>query len=158
MPAGSVISPAFGVQTPAEKGTVIPLAISSGPPPRTIPDGLVGKEPDDVTRQLRALGLVVAPAEDYSEVTPKGQVKAIQPGSGAQVAKGSQVIVVTSKGPAMVSVPNVIGESVEDAANDLEAAGLVVTGTTGSPSDQVSGTSPDAGESVRKGTGVTIHS
>jgi serine/threonine-protein kinase len=158
VPAGQVISVAFGVTSPAEKGTVIPLAVSSGAPLRTIPPDLVGKSQADVTRQLQGLGLVVAPAEDFSEVTPKGMVKAVQPGGGAQVAKGSQVIVVVSKGPAMVTVPDVSGQSVEDAANALESAGLVIIGTTGSPSDKVSGTSPAAGDSVRKGTGVTIHS
>lgn len=156
VPAGSVIAVAPDTPAQPEKGSTIGLIVSEGPAPRTIPDGLVGAGRDSVVKQLRDLGLVVDPTEEFSETVPAGRVIDVQPTSGQQVPKGSTVTVVVSKGPPTVVVPDVDGKSVVDAAAALEKAGLTVSDTKGSPTKPVSRTDPAGGTTVRKGTSVTL--
>ena len=61
-----------------------------------------------------------------------------------------------STGPPMVEVPDVSGRTSAEAADALEAAGLVVAGTRGPPNQHVRGTDPQAGTTVRRGSEVTI--
>ena len=87
---------------------------------------------------------------------PAGIVFWLDPAAGEQVPRGSTVSVGVSKGPPTVVVPDVSGMTVVEAADALEAAGLVVSGTQGSPRQDVASTSPAAGTTVKKGTSVTI--
>jgi beta-lactam-binding protein with PASTA domain len=50
----------------------------------------------------------------------------------------------------------VSGQSVVEAAATLEAAGLVVSSTDGSPSNPVVRTDPPSGTTVRKGSSVAL--
>ena len=59
--------------------------------------------------------------------SPAGQVISSDPVPGATVAKGTQVKVIISKGPALVAVPNVVGKKTDDAKKILEGLGFVVT-------------------------------
>jgi beta-lactam-binding protein with PASTA domain len=56
----------------------------------------------------------------------------------------------------MVEVPDVKGRTAANAATELQAKGLQVSGTQGSPANPVTGTNPAAGTSVRRGTAVAI--
>ena len=69
---------------------------------------------------------------------------------------GSQVTVVVSKGPRLVSVPNVSGQSVGAASQTLSDDGFQVSGVTGNPIATVTGTSPSSGAVVRFGSAVQI--
>jgi serine/threonine-protein kinase len=156
IPADSVVS--LGPDTPAELPlhTPVPVVVSAGPPPRPVPDGMVGKASDQAVSQLKQLGLVPEIVEEFSETVPKGVVLDVTPEAGALVAKGDKVRLVVSKGPQLIAVPNVRGLSVVDAAARIEAAGLAVSGTQGSPTRPVTGTNPAAGTLVRKGSSVTL--
>ncbi len=154
--AGTVLALADGTPAEVPKGGAVALVASAGPEPRTIPADLVGKTSDAASTRLRDLGLKVAVDEEFSETVTKGQVMAVAPAAGEKADKGSTVRLTVSKGPPTVPVPSVAGLSVVDAGNKLEAAGLVVSGTQGSPTKPVVGTSPAAGTTVRKGSAVTI--
>jgi serine/threonine-protein kinase len=156
VPEGSVIAVAPDTPTQPEKGTTVGLIVSQGPEPRTIPADLVGDTKDRVTRQLRALGLVVAPTDDFSDTVAAGNVISVSPPSGQQAAKGSTIAIVVSKGPPTVVVPDVRTLSVVEAAAQLEAAGLSVSDTQGSPTKAVSRTDPAGGTTVRRGASVTL--
>jgi serine/threonine-protein kinase len=94
--------------------------------------------------------------EQFSETVPEGQSMGTDPQPGTQVPKGAEVIVIVSKGPPVVVVADVTGDSVVDAAAALEAQGLVVSETRGSPRQPVARTDPPAGAEVRVGSSVTI--
>jgi serine/threonine-protein kinase len=66
------------------------------------------------------------------------------------------VTVVVSTGPPMVNVPDLAGRTPSEAADILEGLGLVVAGTRGPPNQNVVGTDPEAGTTVRRGSEVTI--
>jgi serine/threonine-protein kinase len=66
------------------------------------------------------------------------------------------VQIVVSKGPPTVEVPDVAGMTAPDAVKAMEAVGLSVSGTDGSPSDKVKASDPVAGTVVKKGSSVKL--
>lgn len=157
VPAGVVLTASAepGVELPF--GEVVDLVVSAGPEPRTVPDNLVGRALDEVRNLLEALGLPVSVGgESYSDSVPAGGVIEAAPSPGQTVDRGTPVLVEVSLGPPVVLVPDVRGLPVVEAARQLEAAGLVVTATTGSPTQPVTGTDPARGTTVRLGSNITI--
>jgi beta-lactam-binding protein with PASTA domain/tRNA A-37 threonylcarbamoyl transferase component Bud32 len=157
VPAGVVLTASTepGVELPF--GEVVDLVVSAGPEPRTVPDNLVGRALDEVRNLLEALGLPVSVGgESYSDSVPAGGVIEAAPSPGQTVDRGTPVLVEVSLGPPVVAIPDVIGLPVVEAARRLEAAGLVVTATTGSPTQPVTSTDPARGTTVRLGSNITI--
>jgi eukaryotic-like serine/threonine-protein kinase len=64
--------------------------------------------------------------------------------------------VVVSRGPDVVTVPDVAGRSLDDAADALEAAGLEPGQVFGPARGDVAFTDPESGSTVRRGTTVDI--
>jgi serine/threonine-protein kinase len=127
---GTVIGsdPAPG-QRILEDGSVV-LSVSQGPEMTTVPDGLVGATFDDAEAALEAAGLTLGDTQTpYDDVAPQGSVMAASQEPGASVPKGSEVVLTVSQGPAPVTIPQVIGATQEQATEDLESEGLVVTVT-----------------------------
>jgi serine/threonine-protein kinase len=136
------------------KGSAIPLVVSAGPAPRTIPS-LAGLSVDQARQKLEALQLNVTTRNQPTEDVPEGSLMGSEPGSGAEVARGSTVTLIVAV-PVTVTVPDVKGRTAADAATELQRAGLQVSGTQGSPANPVTGTNPAAGATVRRGTAVAI--
>jgi len=81
------------------------------------------------------------------------------PKADSQAAEGDTVTLTLSKGPEMVRVPDVVGSSVDDATQRLEAAGFQVSkdrGLLGLFGDTVKEQSVGAGEKAPKGSTITI--
>lgn len=156
VPADTVLS--LGPDTPGQlpKGDAVALVVSGGPEPRTIPAGLEGQSAADARAVLEDLGLGVTIDKRSSEAVDEGIVIGVEPSSGVQVERDSTVTLVVSSGPPMVVIPDVAGLSAADAATRLQAAGLVVSSTQGSPANKATGTNPGAGKSVRRGSSVAI--
>jgi len=154
---GIVMQLGEGVVAGAEvpKSTSIPLVVSDGPKPRTVPENLAGKTLADATAALEAIGLHASTSQESSDTVDAGTVIRV-PSQGTSVARGSTVALVVSSGPPTVAIPSVQGMSLADAASALQAAGLTVSGTQGSPLAKVKGTNPAAGTVVRRGTAVVI--
>ena len=116
-----------GVPAELPKGDPVPLIVSSGPAPRTVPSGLVGgivrRRP---RRPLEGVQLKAKKVDEFSDDVEKGKVIRVEPGEGEQVARDSEVAVVVSKGPDVVKVPEVSGMSLDEAVAAIEGAGLVV--------------------------------
>ncbi len=150
---GLVLSVGQGVAAQMPKGSAIPLDVSAGPKPRTIPDGLAGQPYDAVAAKLTELGLKPARDDQYSDTVAEGMVVSTNPAGGTAAAKGSTVTVVVSKGRA-VTIPAVGGKSCTDYATALRTLGLVVTinpfGTI------VSSVTPAVGTQVRPNSAVTV--
>ena len=130
------------------KGSTIPLVVSAGPAPRTIPD-LGGLTVDQAPQRLEALQLSVTTQNRESDAPP-GSLLGSDPASGQQAARGSTVTLLVAV-PRTVTVPDVSGRTAADAATVLQGAGLQVSGTQGSPANPVRGTSPGVG--CRRATG-----
>jgi len=78
------------------------------------------------------------------------------PASGAQAPYGSAVTVTVSTGPPPTPVPNVIGDSVSQATSALQQDGLSVSGVSGSPNNNVTGTQPSVGSTVTVGSSIQL--
>jgi len=83
-------------------------------------------------------------------------VTGTEPPAGQLAPRDSQVVVHVSKGPEPVQVPNVVGASVEQASQALQANGLVADVQNFAPGRTVKSQSPAAGTQVNRGTKVTL--
>lgn len=89
----------------------------------------------------------------------KGQVAQQSPNPEHEAATGDTVTLTVSKGPEMIEVPDVVGDSVNDATQKLKDAGFEVDedrGLLGFFGDTVKKQSVDGGDTAPKGSTVTI--
>lgn len=155
---GSVLSADPGTGTEVRSGSAITLIVSKGSPV-DVPD-VTGEDPADARAELEEAGLKVkiASARVNSEFDA-GQVAQQSPAEGKQAAEGDTVTLTLSKGPEMIEVPDVVGDSVDDAKSELEAAGFEVDedrGLLGLFGDTVKKQSVEGGETAPKGSTITI--
>ncbi|MFF0788435.1 Stk1 family PASTA domain-containing Ser/Thr kinase [Streptomyces spiralis] len=158
IPKGSVISTDPGAGTERHAGSAIALVVSKGRPV-DVPD-VTGEDLDEARSDLQDAGLkvTVAPQRINSEYD-KGQVAAQTPTGGGKAAEGDTVRLTLSKGPEMVEVPDVTGDSVDDAKRTLQEAGFKVEedrGILGLFGDTVKKQSVEGGERAPKGSKITI--
>ncbi|MER6038754.1 MULTISPECIES: Stk1 family PASTA domain-containing Ser/Thr kinase [unclassified Streptomyces] len=155
---GSVISTEPGTGVRRHAGSAIALVVSKGSPV-DVPD-VTGEDQDSARQDLEDAGLKVRiAAQQVNSEYDKGQVARQTPGAGGQAAEGDTVTLTLSKGPVMVTVPDVVGSSVDDATQRLEAAGFEVDedrGLLGLFGDTVKEQSVDAGRKAPKGSTITI--
>jgi serine/threonine-protein kinase len=157
VPAGVVISLGEDVPEELPKGSAVPLVVSKGPKPRTVPGQLAGKTFEEAKAALEAVQLKAKKVDEFSDDVEKGRVIRTEPGEGQSVPRDSEVSVVVSRGPDIVEVPRVRGMSLEEAVEAIEAAGLDVGDVFGPADGDPFLTSPEAGEKVRRGTTVNIY-
>jgi serine/threonine-protein kinase len=122
---------------------------------------VVGKEPDQANRLLRAAGLDPSFQQgEFSIEVTEGKVTRQEPPSGRSVARGSLVRFWVSRGRPVVEVPEVIGETLEKAAARLREAGLTVGKRIGQFSTEKAGIvleqNPTAGRELRSGDSVDL--
>lgn len=158
IPKGSVISTDPEAGTERHAGSAIALVVSKGRPV-DVPD-VTGEDLDEARSDLQEAGLkvTVAPQRINSEYD-QGQVAAQTPAGGGKAAEGDTVTLTLSKGPEMVEVPDVTGDSVDDAKKTLQDAGFKVDedrGILGLFGDTVKKQSVDGGERAPKGSTITI--
>ncbi|MEZ3178480.1 Stk1 family PASTA domain-containing Ser/Thr kinase [Streptomyces pimonensis] len=155
---GSVISTEPGKGTEVRAGSAVALTVSKGSPV-DVPD-VTGDDAQDARAELEEAGLKVEiAAERVHSGHDAGRVARQTPGAGRQAAEGDTVTLTLSKGPEMVEVPDVIGDSVDEAKEKLKDAGFDVDedrGLLGLFGDTVKDQSVDGGETAPKGSTITI--
>ncbi|MEW2516160.1 Stk1 family PASTA domain-containing Ser/Thr kinase [Streptomyces sp. NPDC046870] len=158
VPRGSVIGTTPEAGTERHAGSAIALIVSKGSP-IDVPD-VTGDDLESAKQELTDAGLKVKVAgkritSEYDE----GEVAAQSPDDGHQAAEGDTVTLTLSKGPEMIEVPDVVGDSVDDAHQALEDAGFEVKedrGLLGLFGDTVKKQSVDGGDEAPKGSTITI--
>jgi serine/threonine-protein kinase len=167
VPVGTIIRTDPAPLFPLRPAGTLGLVVSQGPKPRLLPE-LAGKTLEDATATLTALKLTISQAAPaYDENVPAGAVVSwsvpSQPTliAGGQVLPGTDVQVVLSQGPAPRTVPNLIGQTLEQAHAALDPVGLVIAEAPQEfNNDVLSGgivrTDPVAGGQLPKGGTVTI--
>jgi eukaryotic-like serine/threonine-protein kinase len=157
VPAGVVIqsSPDGGTLLP---GQAVAMVVSTGKPTVAIPvlTGASAASFDAAQTALSGLHLAATADYEYTDTVPSGAVIGTDPAAGAVAIVGTNVTVVVSKGPHLVAVPDVKGDSVGTATQTLTSAGFGVSGVTGNPIATVTATSPPAATVVRYGASVQI--
>ncbi|TXL57433.1 Stk1 family PASTA domain-containing Ser/Thr kinase [Aeromicrobium terrae] len=126
-----------------------------------VPD-VAGQDVETATRALENAKFVVGETtEQTSADVDKGQVISTDPEAGSEADEGSTVDLVVSSGPEQVSIPSLDGYSYDRAKKLLESDqyGLKVkkaTQDSNEPKDSVLNSDPPAGQSVDKGSTVTL--
>lgn len=123
---GTVIStdPAAGERIRSNDS--VKLTISDGPETVNVPD-VQGRTLARAKLLLTADGLAPGMVtREFSEDVPKGSVISTDPGAGSKRHAGTAIALVVSKG-APVDVPDVTGDDLDDARQELQEAGLKVT-------------------------------
>ena len=112
------------------KGAAVTLQESLGPDRRAVPAGVVGATRAAATAALQRAGLTAGAVSTTFDATPDGTVLSADPAPGARLRPGTAVALVVSKGPDLLPVPAVTGQSLERATRALSQAGFRVSSST----------------------------
>lgn len=157
VPAAAVVGTNPTIGSEVKPGTSVDISVSKGPKPVPIPD-LAGKKATAATSTLTDLGLTVTVKEKFAEQVAEGLVIAVRPGAGTIVNSGTEVELITSKGPPPVEVPNLIDLPKAKAISVLKGLGLKpkVLEAAATPLNRVYSQDPPAGTMLPKGSSVII--
>jgi beta-lactam-binding protein with PASTA domain len=161
VPAGNVISqtPVAGMQ--ALPGATVELVVSRGPELVPVP-GVVGQAQAEAGNVLTGAGLTAgAVTPECSDAVAAGLVISQTPMAGEQAPPGSVVTLVVSTGNCGVTVPDMVGQTVEAATAAIGGATLGLGAATRQCGDTaaaglVTGQSPAAGMLVTPGSAVEL--
>ncbi|MFD4720296.1 Stk1 family PASTA domain-containing Ser/Thr kinase [Streptomyces sp. NPDC058423] len=154
---GTVIGSDPAAGTERRPDSAIALVVSKGSPV-DVPD-VTGESVEDATGTLADAGLKVKVApEQVHSPEDAGTVARQSPAEGGQAAKGDTITLTVSKGPRMVEVPDVTGDSLNDARRELEEAGFEVKVERAFPflGDTVESQSVEGGGQAAEGSTITI--
>ncbi len=137
-PVGTVIgtNPPAGTTWPQTKTVTILVA---GSPP--LPN-FVGMTYQTAQQWASQHDVNLQQQPDTNSQQPQGTITGQQPAAGVTFQPGQTVVVNVSNGPAIVAVPNPDGLSVQQATQELQAAGFQVQVNTYGPFDKVFAFSP----------------
>jgi serine/threonine-protein kinase len=112
----------------AIRGTDVHLVVSKGPERFRVDAALVGKGWSEVEPKLQAdlPQIQFTTTEAFDDALPQGAVVGFDPAAGTELKRDQVVTVVVSKGHQPVAVPDVTGQSPEQAASNLQALGFKV--------------------------------
>ncbi|WP_187283974.1 Stk1 family PASTA domain-containing Ser/Thr kinase [Streptomyces sp. adm13(2018)] len=154
---GAVIGSDPEPGTERSPDSAVALVVSKGAP-IDVPD-VTGETVADATALLREEGLeVVVASERIHSPEDAGSVAAQSLAQGSRAAEGDTVTLSVSKGPRLVEVPDVVGETVDDARTALEDEGFEVEVKKSFPylGTEVSGQSVEGGSTAPEGSTVTL--
>ncbi len=122
--SGNIVwqDPPSGVVVP--DGSSIQLSVSHGPQQIPVPD--VANYTGELARLLIESAGLTAVIESVQTPLPRGEVENTRPRAGVTLRPGNDVRVLVSIGPATVVMPNLLGMTLEEAQDTLEALGLVM--------------------------------
>lgn len=119
----NIISQEQGGGIKVKIGTEIALVVSKGKEQITLPK-LIDCSAAQAENTLKELGFSVITREGFSDTIDKGNVMAQSVAAGKEADKGSKIILTISKGPNLVTVPNLKGMTLEQAEQTLKDLGL----------------------------------
>jgi serine/threonine-protein kinase len=156
--AGQTVPP----NTEVLAGSTLDSVISAG----RVPD-VAGLSVDEARDLLQGVGLVGVVGGDgaFSDTIAEGFVVEILGITTRTVAPGDTLTLLVSRGPELVTIPEVVGDTIAEAKSALEALGFRVEVRSEYPESEwgrsfarVTSVDPSAGQSVAKGTTVVLRS
>lgn len=162
VPEGQVYDQSPAAGTKVDVHTQVTIYISSGKETFSL-DDVTGMQYQQAQAQLENDGLVVSLEFDYSDSVGSDKVISTSPKAGSQVAKGDTITITASKGKETktTTVPNLLGQNIDDAIQMIKDAGLTYNGKSSDYSDsysenQVMNQSISAGKTVDEGTTISL--
>ncbi len=162
VPEGQVYDQSPAAGTKVDVHTQVTINISSGKEKFSL-DDVTGMQYQQAQAQLENDGLVVSLEFDYSDSVGSDKVISTSPKAGSQVAKGDTITITASKGKETktTTVPNLLGQNIDNAIQMIKDAGLTYNGKSSDYSDsysenQVMNQSISAGKTVDEGTTISL--
>jgi len=160
VPAGMVITSNPGGGGHLSKGGTVGVVISKGPERINVPT-LAGMTPDAAATALTSAGLKVgSTTQSYSSTITNGMVIDGDPIAGTAVKRNSLVNILVSKGVQTLQLNSYVGQSGDQASNELTSAGFKVKSTFGYsesiPAGNVISQTPAGGAPIPVGSTVAI--
>ena len=155
VPADGIIATDPSFPTKAPRDSVVKLIVSDGPAPVKVQD-VSGKSYDEAAQILTGQKFTVTRRDDFSSTVDKDKVIGTEPPAGQSAPRGSAVTIVVSKGPELVTLPSLIGKTLDAAVQQLQTLGLVPDTTGYLPGRTVRLQDPAAGSMIPKGSTVTL--
>ena len=162
VPEGQVYDQSPAAGTKVDVHTQVTINISSGKEKFSL-DDVTGMQYQQAQAQLENDGLVVSLEFDYSDSVGSDKVISTSPKAGSQVAKGDTITITASKGKETktTTVPNLLGQNIDDAIQMIKDAGLTYNGKSSDYSDsysenRVMNQSISAGKTVDEGTTISL--
>ena len=142
------------------QGATITVVVSTGKRMLDVPS-VIGQTPDEARRTLIEAGLTVANEDRTAPSTPddEGKVIGTDPTGGTSIPFDQPIQLTVGTGPEEVSVPDVVGQSVEDATSTLTSLGFRVETTqvdSKATANRVTEQSTPAGIQQVKGATITL--
>ncbi len=143
------------------EGQTLTVEVSRGPELIDVPTGLTGGTVEQAGQRIRQAGFRVGwVAHKYNEQVVAGTVQNA-PLAFAQLPRGSAINLVVSDGPRPRVIPDdLVGQSYDAAAAELQELGLVATreerADLDAPEGSVIAVNPDPGTSVPRDSSVTL--
>ncbi|MFP3714830.1 Stk1 family PASTA domain-containing Ser/Thr kinase [Puerhibacterium sp. TATVAM-FAB25] len=143
---------------------VTALALNSGtdePTTGEVPALEAGVTPAQARQAIEGAGFEYRQVADEESREPEGTFTGQDPEGGTEAELGSTVTVSFSDGPDSLGVPDVTGDSVDEARQKIEDAGLVwgdesTDSSVDVPKDHVIGTDPAVGQFVEQGATIDV--
>ncbi|WP_455355546.1 Stk1 family PASTA domain-containing Ser/Thr kinase [Streptomyces sp. SYSU K217416] len=157
VPQGSVIRTDPAAEARRKPDSAVALVVSKGSPVEV--PGVVGEPIEGARAELEDAGFkVTIAAEQINSPQEQGTVARQSAAEGAEAARGDTITLTVSKGPRMLPVPDVTGQSVDDARSKLESAGFEVEVDRPflSFSDTIESQSVEGGSQAPEGSTITI--
>lgn len=134
---------------------------TAGPGGTTTVPGVVTARVDDARAALDTASLDASTEEAFSEKVPAGVVISATPAPGTEVSKGSEILLVVSKGPERYTVPRLVGQPAAGIEETLAPLTLTLAPVRREWSEKVPegvvvSQEPAPGESVKRGTEVQV--
>jgi serine/threonine-protein kinase len=160
-PVDEVIDQDPAANEQAEEGSEVRIILSAGPATATVPD-VIGRTVDEASQALIEAGFVPRQQPEENADVEQGLVIRTDPAANSEAALNATVTIFYSSGPDTIPIPDVGGQSVNDARNTLEDAGF--TGTIQERQEasndveegQVIGTEPGAGQQAPANATITL--
>ena len=158
-----IISQEPAANRSVKKGSKVRVKVSIGIGAQALVPNVVSYEKENAKTTLENAGFIVVMTEEESESVPVGSVirQIPNPGSEAKTGDTIRLYVSAKVKPEQASVPNVLGKSLAQAKNDIEAAGFVVGNVVEVESDKSVGSvteqSPKANEMADKKSAIALN-
>jgi beta-lactam-binding protein with PASTA domain/predicted Ser/Thr protein kinase len=156
---GTVIKTDPGPNEKADKGSLVTLTVSGGPGTAAVPT-VGGLTRSSARGRLRRAGFEIEERRESSDSVPDGRAIRTSPPSGTTLEKGQSVILLLSTGPEQVEVPDVTGQSFDQASATLTARGFKVQRNDQPSASEDPGTvlkqSPGANQRIDKGSTIQL--
>jgi beta-lactam-binding protein with PASTA domain len=157
------VPPSSTTTVPDTTTTTVPSTTTTTAPALVPVPDVVGEAEADAAATITDAGLRPGTSDAPSDDVAEGIVISQEPAPGTEVVAGTAVFILVSSGPAppaIVPVPDVVGQDVAEATKTLEAEGFVVevdeVGSEDVEAGLVIEANPSAGTEVAEGTTVVL--